>query len=107
VGGFVRENTLPGHIGLTAVTARVFDEYFAGWKADSDAHGASIASLFEDLSGQTRLGVVMGAFDNPDAGFRAGGVLSEYGDGRQGRQRCNTRCQMKQISTGNFHGVPS
>jgi hypothetical protein len=46
VCGWVCEGTLPGDIRLTAVTARMFDEYFAGWKADRDAHGASLASLF-------------------------------------------------------------
>jgi hypothetical protein len=59
----------------------MFDEYLASWKADRDAHGASLASLFENLGGQTRLSIVLGAFDNPDAGIRGGGVLSEYGNG--------------------------
>jgi hypothetical protein len=85
----------------------MFDEYIAGWKADRDAHCASLASLFEDLGRQTRLCEVVGAFDNPDAGIRAGGTLSEYGNGRHGRQRGSTRCQMQQMSAGNFHGVPS
>jgi hypothetical protein len=85
----------------------MFDEYFAGWKTDRDAHGARFASLLEDLSGQTRLGVVMGAFDNPDGGIRDGGVLCEYGNRRYGRQCGRARGQMQKLSTGKFHGVPS
>jgi hypothetical protein len=85
----------------------MFSEYFAGWKTDRDAHGASLASLFEDLGGQTRLGVVMGAFDNPDGGIRDVGALSEYGSGRYGWQRGSAHGQMQKLSAGKFHGVPS
>ena len=35
----------------------MFDEYVTRWKSDRDAHGGSLASLSEDLGGQTRLGV--------------------------------------------------
>src|SRR5262249_54195327 len=107
VCNFVRECTLPGNIRLTAVTARMFDEYFSGWKTDRCAHGASLSSLFENLRGQTRLGVVMGAFDNPDGGIRDGGALCEYGNRRYGRQGGGARSQMQKLSTGKFHGVPS
>jgi hypothetical protein len=107
VCGCVREGTLPGNLRLTAVTVRMFNEYFAGWKTDRDAHGASLASLFEDLGGQTRLGVVLGAFDNPDGGNRGGGALSACGNGRYGWQRRSARGQMQKLSAGKFHGVPS
>ena len=40
----VGESALPGDIRLAAITARVLDEYFAGWKADRKAHGGSLAS---------------------------------------------------------------
>jgi hypothetical protein len=105
VCGCVREGTLPGNIRLTAVTAGMFDEYLAGWKTDRDAHSASLASLLENLGGKTRLGVVLGAFDNPDAGTRDGGALCEYGKGRYGRQRGSARGEMQKSSTGKFHGV--
>jgi hypothetical protein len=82
VCGRIREGTLPRNIRLTTVTGRMFDEYFAGWKTDRDAHGASLASLFEDLGSQTRLGVVMGAFDDPHASIRDSGVLCVCGNGR-------------------------
>jgi ABC transporter substrate binding protein len=42
--GCVSEGALPGDIRLAAITTRMFDEYFAGWKADRKAHGGSIAS---------------------------------------------------------------
>jgi len=60
----------------------MFDEYFAGWKTDRDAHGGGLASLFKDLGGQTRLGVVLGAFDNFDGVSRDDRVLSYHGNGR-------------------------
>jgi hypothetical protein len=85
----------------------MFDEYFSGWKTDRDAHGASLASLFEDLGAQTRLGVVMGAFDNLDGGIRDGGALCESGNRRYGRQGGRARGQMQKLSTGKYHGVPS
>jgi hypothetical protein len=48
----------------------VLDEYFTGRKPDRDAHGGSLASYVEDLGGQARLGVVLGAFDDPDGARR-------------------------------------
>jgi hypothetical protein len=106
VCGCVREGTLPGNIRLTAVTVRMFGEYLASWKADRDAHGASLPSLFENLGGQTRLGVVLSAFDNPDAGIRDGGVLSEYGNGRYGWQRGSARGEMQKVLRGSFMAFP-
>jgi hypothetical protein len=107
VCGCIHEGTLPGDIRLAAVTAGLLDEYFAGWKTDRDAHGASLASLFEDLGGQTRLGVVMGALDNPAGGIRDAGTLSEYGNGRYGRQRGSAGGKMQKLSAGKFHWIPS
>jgi hypothetical protein len=40
---YVGEGALPSHIRLAAVTARMFDEYFTGWKPDREAHGGSLA----------------------------------------------------------------
>ena len=57
--GCIAEGALPRDIWLATITTRMLNEYFAGWKADRNAYGASLASLFEDLSGQTRLGVVI------------------------------------------------
>ena len=37
--GYVGEGALPSDIRLAAVTARMFDEYFTGWKPDREAHG--------------------------------------------------------------------
>ena len=68
--GYVGEGALPSDIRLAAVTARMFDEYFTGWKPDREAHGGSLASYIEDLGGQTRLGVVLCAFDYPDGASR-------------------------------------
>ena len=48
----------------------MFDEYFTGWKPDREAHGGSLASYIEDLGSQTRFGVVLCAFDYPDAASR-------------------------------------
>jgi hypothetical protein len=108
VCGWVRKGTLPGNVRLTAVAARMFDEYFAGWKTDRDAYGGSLASLFEDLGGQTRLGVVLGAFDNSDAGIWGGGGLSEDGNGRYGGKRYCARHQMQKLPTiEKFHGFAS
>src|SRR6516164_8280752 len=42
--GDVGEGALPSDIRLAAVTARMFDEYFTGWKPDREAHGGSLAS---------------------------------------------------------------
>src|SRR5262245_62674840 len=37
--GDVGEGALPSEIRLAAVTARMFDEYFTGWKPYREAHG--------------------------------------------------------------------
>ena len=71
----VREGALPGDIRLAAITARMFDEYFAGWKTDRNAHGASLAPYSEDLGGQTGLREVLCAFD--DHGSFSRGTLPE------------------------------
>src|SRR6516165_9957893 len=42
--GDVGEGALPSDIRLAAVAARMFDEYFTGWKPDREAHGGSLAS---------------------------------------------------------------
>ena len=42
--GDVGEGALPSDIRLAAVTARMFDEYFTGWKPYREAHGGSLAS---------------------------------------------------------------
>jgi len=105
--GYVGEGALPSDIRLAAVTARMFDEYFTGWKPDREAHGGSLASYIEDLGGQTRLGVVMCAFDYPDGAGRGDRALSEYGTGRCDWQSSSSRCQMQKSSTGKFHGVIS
>ena len=49
--GDVGEGTFPSDIRLAAVTARIFDEYFTGWKPDRGAHGGSLASYIEDRVG--------------------------------------------------------
>src|SRR5262249_28121264 len=77
----VGEGALPSDIRLAAVTARMFDEYFTGWKPDGDAHGGSLTSLFEGLGGQARLGVILCAFDYPD-GVGWGRALCKYGNRR-------------------------
>src|SRR6266480_2812326 len=56
--GYVGEGALPSDIRLSAITPRMFDEYFTGWKPDRKAHCGSLASHIEDFGGQTRLGVV-------------------------------------------------
>jgi hypothetical protein len=78
--GSVGEGALPSDIRLAAITARMFDEYFTGWKPDREAHGGSLASYIEDLGSQTGLGVVLCAFDYPDLASR--GDLSENGNRR-------------------------
>jgi hypothetical protein len=107
VCGYVGEGALPSDIGLAAITASMFDEYFTGWKPDRDAHGGSLASYIEDLGGQTRLGIIMGAFDYPDGASRADRALSEHGNGRCDREGSSSRCQMQKSSTGKVHGVIS
>src|SRR5262249_11633753 len=102
--GCVGEGALPSDIRFAAVTARMFDEYFTGWKSDRDAHGGSLTSLFEDLRGQTRLGVVLCAFDYPDGACR-GRALCKYGNRRCDWQSSSSRCEMKKFSTGKFHGA--
>jgi hypothetical protein len=103
--GSVGEDALPSDIRLAAVTARMFDEYFTGWKPDREAHSGSLASYIEDLGGQTRLGVVLCAFDYPDGASR--GDLSENGNRRCDWQSSSSRCQMQKSSTGKFHGASS
>src|SRR5260370_859364 len=71
----VREGALPGDVRLAAITARMFDEYVAGWKTDRNAHGASLAPYSEDLCGQTGLREVLCAFD--DHGGVSRGALPE------------------------------
>jgi hypothetical protein len=66
--GYVGEGALPSDIRLAAVTARMFNEYFTGWKPDREAHGGSLASYIEDLGGQTRLGEVLCALAAADQG---------------------------------------
>src|SRR6476620_9601632 len=80
--GYVGEGALPSDIGFAAVPARMFDEYFTGWKPDREAHGGSLASYIEDLGGQTRLGVVMCAFDHPDGASWGDRALSAHGNRR-------------------------
>src|SRR5262245_27075780 len=63
--GCVGESALPRDIRLAPVTTRMFDKYFTSGKPDRETYGGSLTSLREDLSGQTRLGVVMRAFDYP------------------------------------------
>jgi hypothetical protein len=87
--GYVGEGALPSDIGLAPVPARMFDEYFTGWKPDREAHGGSLASYIEDLGGQTRLGVVLCAFDYPEA---SRGDLSENGNRRCDWQSSSSRC---------------
>ena len=90
--GCVGEGALPSDIRRAAVTARMFDEYFTGRKPDRDAHGGSLASYIEDLGGQTRLGVVLCAFDYPDGASRGDRALSEYGNRRCDWQSSSSRC---------------
>src|SRR5262245_54155452 len=104
--GCVGEGALPSDIRLAAVTARMFDEYFTGWKPDRDAHGGGLASYIEDLGGQTRLGVVLCAFDYPDGVSRGDRALSEYGNRRSYWQSSSARCQMQKLSAGKFHFAP-
>src|SRR5262249_30808070 len=99
--GYVGEGALPSDIRLAAVTARIFDEYFTGWKPDREAHGASLASHIEHLGGQTRLGIIMCTFDYPDG---AGRALSEY---RSSWHSSSSRDQMQKPSARKFHGSPS
>src|SRR5262245_31803298 len=89
--GCVGEGALPSDIRLAAVTARMFDEYFTGRKPDRDAHGGSPASYIEDLGGQTRLGVILCAFDYPD-GARGDRALSKYDNRRCYWHSSNSRC---------------
>jgi hypothetical protein len=99
--GYVREGALPRNIRLAAVTARMFDKYFTGWKSDREAYGGSLASYIEDLGGQTRLGVILCTFDYLDAAC----ALSEYGNRRCDWQSGSSRCQMQKSSTGKLHGI--
>jgi hypothetical protein len=46
--GCVGEGALPSDIRLAAIPARMFDEYFTGWKPDRDAHGGSLTSLIKE-----------------------------------------------------------
>ena len=62
--GYVGEGALPSDIGFAAVPARIFDEYFTGWKPDREAHGGSLASYIEDLGGQTWLSEVLCTLDD-------------------------------------------
>jgi hypothetical protein len=78
----VGEGALPSDIRLAAVTAGMFDVYFTGWKPDRDAYGGSLTSLIEHVGGQTKLGVIMCAFDYPDDACRGNRVLCEYGNRR-------------------------
>src|SRR5262245_12198520 len=103
--GQVGQGALPSDIRLAAVTAGMLDEYFTGRKPDRDAHGGSLASYVEDLGGQARLGVVLGAFDDPDGARWSDHALSEYGNGRCDRQSGSSRRQMQKSSTGKRHGV--
>jgi len=88
--GYVGEGALPSDIGLAPDPARMFDEYFTGWKPDREAHGGSLASYIEDLGSQTRLGVILCAFDYPDGASR--GDLSENGKRRCDWQSSSSRC---------------
>jgi len=88
--GSVGEGALPSDIRLAAITARMFDEYFTGWKPDREAHGGSLASYIEDLGSQTRLGVILCAFDYPDGASR--GDLSENGKRSCDWQSSSSRC---------------
>src|SRR5262249_21958360 len=102
--GCVGEGALPSDIWLAAVTARMFDEYFTGRKPYRDEHGGSLASYIEDLGGQTRLGVVLCAFDYPD-GSRGDRALSEYGNRRCVWQSSSSRCQMQEYAAGKCHST--
>jgi len=88
--GSVGEGALPSDIRLAAITTRMFDEYFTRWKPDREAHGGSLAPYIEDLGSQTRLGVVLCAFDYPDGASR--GDLSENGKRRCDWQSSSSRC---------------
>jgi hypothetical protein len=68
------------------------------------AHGGSLASHIEDLGGQTRLGIVMCAFDDPDGAGRGDRALSENGSGWHSS---SSRDQMQKPSARKFHGSPS
>src|SRR6266404_2364801 len=100
--GYVGEGALPSYIRLAAVTARIFNEYFPGWKPDREAHGGSLASHIEDLGGQTRLGIVMCAFDDPDGGGRG-----DRAENVSSWHSSSSRNQMQKPSARKFHGSPS
>src|SRR5215475_3868456 len=102
--GDVGEGALPSDIRLAAVTARIFDEYFTGWKPDREAHGGSLASHIEDLGGQTRLGIIMCTFDYPNGAGRGDRALSEYGSSWHSS---SSRNQIQKPSARKFHGSPS
>jgi hypothetical protein len=42
--GYIAERALSRDIWLAAITTMMLNKYFAGWKADRKAHGASLAS---------------------------------------------------------------
>ena len=101
--GCVGKSALPSDIWLAPITARMFDEYFAGGKPDRETYGASLTSLLKDLGDQTRLGVVMCAFDYSDGTCG----LSQYGNRRCDWQSSRCRCQMQKGAARKFHGVVS
>jgi hypothetical protein len=94
---------LPNDIRLAAIAARMLDQYLTGWEANRDAHGGSLASYIEDFGGQTRLGVVLCAFGDPDGASRSDRALSEYGNRRCDWQRGSSRCEMQKRAAGKFH----
>jgi len=58
-------------------------------------------------AGQTRLGVVMCAFDYPDGAGRGDRALSEYGSRRCDRHSSGSRDQLQKPSARKFHGSSS
>src|SRR5262249_28981707 len=104
--GDVGEGALPSDIRLAAVTARMFDEYFTGWKPDREAHGGSLASEIEDLGGQTGLGEILCALDDHSGVSRDNRALPKCGRGRYDRQCSCARGEMQKISAGKFHFEP-
>jgi hypothetical protein len=81
----------------------MLNEYFAGWKADRKAHGASLTSEIEHVGGQTGLGEVLCALDDHGGVSRHNRALPKCGRERYDRQSGRARCQMQKISAGKFH----
>jgi hypothetical protein len=63
----------------------MFNEYFAGWKAERNSYGASFPPLLEDFCRQTGLGEVLCAFDDHPGGSRENRGLPDCGRTRYDR----------------------